>query len=563
MLQFSQDPKRAEQEMRAVIFYLTAFGYIDGDFDAQERAFVSQYIRRLITNRAEVAMPGAPEALKRETIERFYQHFSEVFEAIDQEVQDLFAESVAEEEEQEDFVQSRLKLRCFEIFQDFDRQSQEALMDVVDDLLMADGVSHPAEVKFRAELAALLEADLGVELIDENHTEVPPTVLTAAQRTPQSENSPFFSTMEFHYHAEHDKLSEQLATDRQLIQEVSDIFARQAAQGAGKLTGKQNVQALQGEAPFLDGHVYVLPTAPGHRYDITVLGDLHGCYSCLKAAVLQAQFFEKLAAWKQAPHQNPEPRLILLGDYIDRGLFSLNGVLRAVMQLVKHAPEHVYMLRGNHEHYFEYKGQVYGGVKPAEAINSLKPHVAPEVFHDYIHFFEQMPSIALVKDMLFVHGGIPRDLIVKERWRDLSSLNDYDIRFQMMWSDPSYADVIPAQLQEQSFRFAFGRLQAAAFLQRIGCHTVIRGHEKVNAGFEQVYNDPTLQLMTLFSCGGIDNDDLPPKSGFRKVTPMALSIAIDGDTTTITPWPIHYKRYNDPQYNAFFKEPPAIAHVPG
>jgi hypothetical protein len=32
----------------------------------------------------------------------------------------------------------------------------------------------------------------------------------------------------------------------------------------------------------------------------------------------------------------------------------------------------------------------------------------------------------------------------------------------------------------QSARFCFGRLQAQHFLRRIGCHALIRGHEKIN-----------------------------------------------------------------------------------
>jgi ATP-dependent Lhr-like helicase len=39
-----------------------------------------------------------------------------------------------------------------------------------------------------------------------------------------------------------------------------------------------------------------IASAPGRVYDLTVLGDLHGCYSCLKAALLQADFFAKLDA---------------------------------------------------------------------------------------------------------------------------------------------------------------------------------------------------------------------------------------------------------------------------
>ena len=51
MLTFSQNPDVAEQQMNAIIFYLTAFGYIDGEFDFTEKTFVRIYIRQLVTAR--------------------------------------------------------------------------------------------------------------------------------------------------------------------------------------------------------------------------------------------------------------------------------------------------------------------------------------------------------------------------------------------------------------------------------------------------------------------------------------------------------------------------------
>jgi len=320
------------------------------------------------------------------------------------------------------------------------------------------------------------------------------------------------------------------------------------------------VQELSGEAPFLDEHVYVHPAEPGKSYELTVLGDLHGCYSNLKAAVMQARFFEKVAAYKQDPKSQPKPLLVLLGDYIDRGIFSMNGVLRTVLQMFVTAPDHVFVLRGNHEYYLEYKGQIFGGVRPAEAINTLKPHVPIEVFRHYMKLFEALPNMLLFDRTLFVHAGIPRDKLIKERWKDLSTLNDEDIRFQMMWSDPSTADVIPADLQEQSARFPFGKLQAAAFLQRIGCHTLVRGHEKVEEGFRRSIDEDNALLITLFSAGGEDNDDLPTESSYRSVTPMAMTMTWNDGEVSITPWRIDWKRYNDPERNAFFKAPPELEH---
>ncbi|MBC7171429.1 MAG: serine/threonine protein phosphatase, partial [Polyangiaceae bacterium] len=449
--------------------------------------------------------------------------------------------------------------RCFEIFQDFDRENQERLMDAMDELIEADGEVHPAELKFRNELAGLFEQHLEVELVDDGTTHRV-TILDEAPARPTQDNHPFFDQFEYHYSSDREKIQKQIEADRELLDKVIHTFEQQRAAGEGKLAGKKTIDDLAGEEPFLDGHVYAHPAKAEQSYELTVLGDLHGCYSCLKAAVLQSDFFEKVNAYRIDPVNQPKPLLVLLGDYIDRGLFSLNGVLRTVMQIFVTAPEHVVVLRGNHEYYLEYKGQIFGGVKPAEAINTLKPHLPIDVFRDYMRLFDAMPNSLVFDRILFVHGGIPRDRLLKERWQGLATLNDPDVRFQMMWSDPSSVDVIPAELQEQSARFPFGRLQAAAFLQKMGCHTLVRGHEKVNSGFERTYDDAQISLITLFSAGGADNGDLPPESSYRTVTPKACTVLWKNGEVTITPWTIDYKTFNDPEHNAFFKSPPEIEH---
>jgi hypothetical protein len=177
-----------------------------------------------------------------------------------------------------------------------------------------------------------------------------------------------------------------------------------------------------------------------------------------------------------------------------------------------------------------------------------------------MRLFDSMPNMLLFERFLFVHGGIARDLTLKEKYRDLSSLNDWDIRFEMMWSDPSSADVIPASLQKQSARFPFGRLQCQAFLRRIGCHTLVRGHEKVDEGFRRTYDDGHQLLISLFSAGGAHNTDLPADSGYRSVKPMAMTIRFKDGVGQITPLEIDYERYNDPGRNRFFQAPAEIEH---
>ncbi len=562
MLTFSTNPDVAEQQMNAIIFYLTAFGYIDGEFDFTEKTFVRIYIRQLVTARAKAAMPDADPKTRDEVVNKFVSHFHEVFEQTDRGVKELFDEAVADGEDVEKFVYAKLKLRSYEIFQTFDRDNQNELLSTIDELIYADGTVHPSEAKFRAEIEALLDKpmplkDSDIEVIAGKQVAID----GPAALRPRLDDHPFFERGEQHYSSDPDRIRSQVTADLDLMQRFLAQLEAQRAKGQGKLAGKQNVSEFVGMSPFLDGHVFVHPAQPGLIYDLTVLGDLHGCYSCLKAALLQADFFAKLEAWK-LDRRKPEPKLVLLGDYIDRGMFSYNGVLRTVMQLYLAAPDHVFPLRGNHEYYIEYRGRIYGGVKPAEAINTLIGHIPGEVFQEYMRMFEQLPNMLFFDDLMFVHAGIPRDSDVKTKITDFASLNDPDLRFQMLWSDPSTADFIPDDLQQQNARFPFGKKQFEAFMTRLGCSMMVRGHEKVDAGFKTMYGE-VASLLSLFSAGGSDNFDLPPESSYRTVTPMAATIRLEGGTAQVTPWLIDYKRFNDPKRNRFFASPPEIEHKIG
>jgi hypothetical protein len=432
-----------------------------------------------------------------------------------------------------------------------------ALLEVVDRFIYADGTAHPEEIAFRNDLAELLDAEL---LVDESALDVVGSidVKPAATLVPAQDNHPFFAKFEHHYSADPERLGKQFAADLKLLDKVEEAWEDRRIAGRRRLEGHKTVAEFAGGEEFLDEHVYVVPSRPGRDYELIVLGDLHGCYSCLKAAIHQSNFMDKVKRFKADPDNNPDVRLVLLGDYIDRGRFSYNGVLRTILNLYLTVPEHVFVLRGNHEYYIEYEGRVYGGVRPAEAINSLSSLLPVDVFSRFLDFFDAMPNMLLFDQLLFVHAGIPRDALVASKWEDLSSLNREDMRFQMLWSDPSKADVVPDELQKASARFAFGRLQFRKFMTSIGCNVLVRGHEKVNSGFRNQWEDEDIRLFTLFSAGGSDNDDLLPDSNYREVRPMALTITSRDGLVEATPWAIDYKRYQDPSLNAFFQTRPEI-----
>jgi hypothetical protein len=550
---FSRDPRTAEQEMHAVIFYLTAFGYVDGDFDQAERAFVKDYIAELVERRAADA--GLDAETTADVVPRLAEHFHEVMTSIDAEIRTLFTESVGEGEDTAQFVLAKLKLRCFELFKRFDEDNRARLLSTVDALMYADGVVHPNEMAFRNELYRLLTVPM--EFDDADIEDVPSGAVVigdALSLSPRVADHPFLQRTEWRYASDPTTFGTQSKADLALMGRVMAKLEEQATAGAGRLATAPDISGFAGQEPFLDGHVYVLPPRAGRGYELLVLGDLHGCYSCLKAALMQADFFGKVEAFHKDPVNHPEMKLVFLGDYIDRGRFSYAGILRTAMELFLAVPDHVFLLRGNHEYYVELNGRTLAPVRPAEAYTSIASVAPNDLFKAYMRFFEALPNMLFFDRTMFVHAGIPRDATMVERWKGLPSLNDHDIRFQMLWSDPSDADAIPDALQQETARFPFGRKQFRAFMAKVGATTMIRGHERVVSGFKEVYDAPEARLLTLFSAGGAKNADLPETSNYREVTPMALTITHRDGVTQLAPFVIDYERYNDPDLNSFFRE---------
>src|SRR5688572_3457784 len=99
MMQFSDDPQMAENQMHAIIFYLTAFGYIDGNFAPTEKTFVREFIKKLIQLRVHSALHEADPSMRKDLVDEYSGHFLEVFDKIDLGVQSWFTEVVDKDED--------------------------------------------------------------------------------------------------------------------------------------------------------------------------------------------------------------------------------------------------------------------------------------------------------------------------------------------------------------------------------------------------------------------------------------------------------------------------------
>src|SRR5438874_1588381 len=147
MAMFSSDPAVAKKQMLTVVFLLTAFGHMDGKFALSEKRFVQEKIAKLVEERM---LEAVSDPLARQVAnERATAQFQRVAAAIDREIAALFTESVAEGESVEQFVHAKLSLRCYELLHPFEDDARAQLFEIVDELIAADGIAHPNEVRLR------------------------------------------------------------------------------------------------------------------------------------------------------------------------------------------------------------------------------------------------------------------------------------------------------------------------------------------------------------------------------------------------------------------------------
>jgi Calcineurin-like phosphoesterase len=525
----------------SVIDLLLTVGYIDGRLHEGEQATIRRYVEKLA---GHVANPLTPDG----TVDDWQARFTDAYAKFEAEIAGIIAEVTSSDDDR--YVSTRLKVRAVALFRSFTPADQEVALELLHVVMHADGSVSPAEAELHDELVAYFRAAptlasaSGAPPADQMVIEPPLTLELKAF------GHPLLDQLEHRYAEDPAQLHAQLGSDYHLVFEAITAWERQRARGNGRLMGITNVEQLPPGTRLLDGHVHVL--RPDRPTELIVLGDLHGCYSCLKATVLQTDFIERLHRHQQDPANHPDVKLVLLGDFIDRGRFSFEGVLRAALKLFVTYPDNVILLRGNHEFLVRREATVVSAVNPAEAVPALSQVAPVEILEAYRHLFEHMPTSLVFDRTLFVHGGIPREDTITDRYRDLSSLDDAVLRFEMMWSDPVATDRVPVELQRESPRFNFGSEQFREFMERLGCHTMIRGHEQVDDGFHTVF-DGAHRFHTLFSAGGADNTDLPAESRYRAVTPKALIVRSEAGSLVGTPFTIDYRPFNTAANNGLYR----------
>ncbi|WFD32816.1 protein-serine/threonine phosphatase [Malassezia sp. CBS 17886] len=223
---------------------------------------------------------------------------------------------------------------------------------------------------------------------------------------------------------------------------------------------------------------------------ITVCGDIHG------------QYYDLMKLFEVGG--NPaETRYLFLGDYVDRGYFSIECVLY-LWALKLWYPHSLFLLRGNHEcrhltDYFTFKLE-------------CKHKYSEEIYDLCMESFCALPLGAVMnKQFLCIHGGLSPELQTLDDLRAINRFREpptHGLICDGLWADPleefgqekTNENFVHNHVRGCSYFFTYNA--ACQFLERNNLLSIIRAHEAQDAGYRMYRKTKVTgfpSVMTIFS----------------------------------------------------------------
>ncbi|AET38222.1 putative serine/threonine-protein kinase PPG1 Ecym_2500 [Eremothecium cymbalariae DBVPG len=209
---------------------------------------------------------------------------------------------------------------------------------------------------------------------------------------------------------------------------------------------------------------------------ITVVGDIHG------------QFHDLLEIF-QIGGSMPDTNYLFLGDYVDRGLYSVETISLLIVLKLRY-PSRIHLIRGNHES--RQITQSYGFY--TECCNKYGGN--SKIWKYFTDLFDYLVLCCIIDNEIFcVHGGLSPNVQTIDQIKIIDRIREIPhdgAMADLVWSDPEddRDDIIGSlsqfKVSPRGAGYTFGKAVVEKFLQLNRMSKIYRAHQLCNEGY-QVY----------------------------------------------------------------------------
>ena len=222
---------------------------------------------------------------------------------------------------------------------------------------------------------------------------------------------------------------------------------------------------------------------------VTVCGDIHD------------QYHDLLELFKVGGY-TPDTNYLFLGDYVDRGCFSVESVSLLLALKLKY-PNRIFLLRGNHES--RQTSQMYGFYD--ECLKKYNNNIT--IWDTFMDLFDFLPLCALIENkILCLHGGLSPNIQTIEEINKLDRKQELPHDGPMsdlLWSDPEEREGWGQSPRGAGFVFGGDISRKFNFTNKLSM--ICRAHQLQQNGFQWSHENNVLTIFSApnycYRCGNL------------------------------------------------------------